>query len=518
MGIQPTYPGVYIQEFAPGAPIQGVGTSTAAFIGTASSGPIGEPTFIQSWDAFVATFGGIITGNPPSHLGPAVFGFFQNGGTACYIVRVGTGVQSSADLTSRPPGAGPALVAEALVEGPQGDNISVQVVDSSRLAQFLSDAGSADTDVAAHRAATNVTGMPGTDRDRLTVGDNAGFAQGDRVLVEDAPDSEIGIVDSTQGTDTIVLVAPLPGAADFTGGTVRTADWSPGQRTLRVTAPNAINLSQAVPAGSTVSVTLGGTSEIRTVETSGGDVLTLTEGLANTYSVANPADLPRVASLEFNLVISDSGSGLTETFERMSMNPQHPAYWNTTVASTLVSIQDPPAPPAPAPDDPRPGAAVYNLGGGQADNRATAMTNLVADPNASLSLLESRDDVSIVAIPGVTDAGVQGAIRDHCERMQDRFGILDSIQGAAPSNGILTQFATVRSTRGYVALYYPWITVRNTVSGQNEDIPPSGHLAGVFARMDQQVGVHKAPANTIIRGGSRRGAPSQRPGAGPAER
>ena len=52
MAVQVSYPGVYIEEFTPGAPIEGVGTSTAAFIGPAARGELDEPTKITSWDQF----------------------------------------------------------------------------------------------------------------------------------------------------------------------------------------------------------------------------------------------------------------------------------------------------------------------------------------------------------------------------------------------------------------------------------------------------------------------------------
>jgi len=89
---------------------------------------------------------------------------------------------------------------------------------------------------------------------------------------------------------------------------------------------------------------------------------------------------------------------------------------------------------------------------------------------------------------------------DHCETMYDRFAILDSIRGATPDKDIRDQFADVRSERGFAALYYPWILARNPLTGMNERWPPSGHIAGVYARTDAQRGVHKAPANTNIRG------------------
>jgi phage tail sheath protein FI len=78
MAVQVSYPGVYIEEFAPGAPIQGVGTSTAAFIGPASGGELDEPTKVTSWEQFRNTFGEQPL--PGFFLWYAVRGFFENGG------------------------------------------------------------------------------------------------------------------------------------------------------------------------------------------------------------------------------------------------------------------------------------------------------------------------------------------------------------------------------------------------------------------------------------------------------
>ena len=57
MAVQTTYPGVYIDEFAPGAPIEGVGTSTPAFIGIATKGDLDTPTKLTSWRQFTQLFG-----------------------------------------------------------------------------------------------------------------------------------------------------------------------------------------------------------------------------------------------------------------------------------------------------------------------------------------------------------------------------------------------------------------------------------------------------------------------------
>src|SRR5580658_1541739 len=139
MATQVSYPGIYIQEFTPGAPIQGVATSIGCFIGTAVSGPNNTPIQITSWDEFQSVFGGFISepSNSPfrSWLAPAVYGFFLNGGTTCYILRVGIGVMASAPLAPSP--GVTELVATAIAEGIIGNSISLQVNDSSRLASML---------------------------------------------------------------------------------------------------------------------------------------------------------------------------------------------------------------------------------------------------------------------------------------------------------------------------------------------------------------------------------------------
>jgi hypothetical protein len=104
---------------------------------------------------------------------------------------------------------------------------------------------------------------------------------------------------------------------------------------------------------------------------------------------------------------------------------------------------------------------------------------------------------------------VQGAMLDHCTTMWDRFAILDAPPGLSPQEikGYRDTKLSSSSSK-YGALYYPWIWVGNPDSKaarQTPDLmlPPSGHLAGVYARVDQTRGVHKAPANEDIRGVTR---------------
>jgi phage tail sheath protein FI len=84
---QPLSPGVYVREMEPASrPIEGVGTAIAAFVGLAEAGPINEPTLVSNWTQFTSTFGGFVAG---AYLAHSVYGYFQNGGGNCYVVRIG---------------------------------------------------------------------------------------------------------------------------------------------------------------------------------------------------------------------------------------------------------------------------------------------------------------------------------------------------------------------------------------------------------------------------------------------
>jgi phage tail sheath protein FI len=95
----PTYltPGVYVEEVPSASkPIEGVGTSIAAFVGLAPGGPVNVPMRISNWTQFARIYGDQNEPDngpfmPGSYLAHSVYGFFQNGGALCWIVRVGAG-------------------------------------------------------------------------------------------------------------------------------------------------------------------------------------------------------------------------------------------------------------------------------------------------------------------------------------------------------------------------------------------------------------------------------------------
>jgi phage tail sheath protein FI len=126
--------------------------------------------------------------------------------------------------------------------------------------------------------------------------------------------------------------------------------------------------------------------------------------------------------------------------------------------------------------------------------------------------LEAIDEITMVCVPDLMAAREQGAIDDeglkavqlaviaHCELMGDRMAILDP-----PPNLNAQEIKTWRvDTAGYdskyATLYWPWIKVFDPPSGTSIFVPPSGHMAGIWGRNDDTRGVHKAPANEVVRG------------------
>lgn len=132
-----------------------------------------------------------------------------------------------------------------------------------------------------------------------------------------------------------------------------------------------------------------------------------------------------------------------------------------------------------------------------------------------LASLEALEEVAIVAAPGYTDAASYDALLSHCEKLKDRVSLFDAAKDV-PKIDLLTKVAEPKvkgagaggglrprqSDGGYGAFYFPWIRVTDVLSSKADlvDVAPSGHLAGIWARTDSTRGVHKAPANELIRG------------------
>ena len=131
--------------------------------------------------------------------------------------------------------------------------------------------------------------------------------------------------------------------------------------------------------------------------------------------------------------------------------------------------------------------------------------------------LAIAEDVTIVAVPdlvtaatkedGSLDLGlwkaVQTSLIAHCEQHANRIALLDAPPGMTPQQVREWRSDVAQYDSAFAAMYYPWIKVENpTGSNGNAEIviPPSGHVAGLWARTDESRGVWKAPANDTLRG------------------
>jgi phage tail sheath protein FI len=146
-----------------------------------------------------------------------------------------------------------------------------------------------------------------------------------------------------------------------------------------------------------------------------------------------------------------------------------------------------------------------------------------ADIDRALAAFESIDAVAIVAAPGLHGQDIWTRLVTHCETCEDRFAVLDCPPTVEKSDGELDETKLTYDTpdnalpqrNRNAAFYFPYIEVVDPAKQmQDQDpargvptkywgrvyIPPSGHVAGVYARTDEERGVHKAPANSAILG------------------
>jgi hypothetical protein len=492
MTVQTSWPGVYIEEFAPAAPIQGVSTSTPAFIGVAANGPLRTPTLLTSWDSFKTNFGAL-----PVHgffLWYAARGFFENGGQVCYVVRASNGAYGTLTINTRS-GALPLFTVSA--RQPGAAVIGITIADR----HFLQ---SANTTL--FRPTGNLTqaGNIGDKQVVMSLADAANFRPGDVITIDTGGESlQVMRVSTAGGVGTLLLGTAL--AKAYTAGmAARLANTPVGATTFRLTS------SVPIPAGVLVAGTMltfvqganSNTEVVNSVQTEqlGGSVtyrVTLVEGL--TYPVDMTA-AATVQSEEFSLMVTQ-GAG-SQTYDGLALDASHPRNYLSLIngdAAGVISIAPLQPPPPVAMPGNMPAAGAANLAGGAVEDLTTIADQDFID---ALDTLHGVADVNMIAVPDRTTAAVQQAVVAQCELLGDRFGVLDAEPGLDPfaPAQLPAQRAGLDSARGYAALYYPWLQVPPVKSGDPVLVPPSGHTCGIFALTDHTRGVFKAPANVTVNG------------------
>ena len=223
---------------------------------------------------------------------------------------------------------------------------------------------------------------------------------------------------------------------------------------------------------------------------------------------------------------------MVEVYENLSLKPEALNYAPVkTAKSDLIRVEVLPAAakapaPAPAKDEkkdekapaPAPTASIvpYELCGGTGSEIVLTLTGgsdgsvqkLTADTylgkddgpgkRTALQAFQENSSVSIMAIPGVTMPEVQSALIAFCENKKSCFAILDIPMELTKTNDVANFRDMYDST--YAAMYHPWLQMYDAGAKRPAYFPPSGAMAGIYARSDNERGVHKAPANEVVRG------------------
>jgi uncharacterized protein len=184
-----------------------------------------------------------------------------------------------------------------------------------------------------------------------------------------------------------------------------------------------------------------------------------------------------------------------EVFDNLSAVPASSTFYESEVndVSHLVVLhQTAPGPVAPA------AAAALQGGDDGGDIKLADFEGRDDVPEAKTGLLalSDIDEISLLCCPDEhMDPGVTAQLIAQCENLKDRFAILQArLNAGGPEHN------DPPTDSKYAAFYYPWVQVTNPLTGASLLVPPGGHITGVYARSDTNRGVHKDPANEVIRG------------------
>ncbi|MCX7747986.1 MAG: phage tail sheath subtilisin-like domain-containing protein [Clostridia bacterium] len=477
-------PGVYMNEEAVPGPIQGVATGVAAFVGPAVRGPVNEPTPITSWTSFTEIFGGYIY-SPEVYVTHAVRGFFENGGKYCYFVRVSSASKSSGYLKNKTNAN--ILEITAKQEGEQGRNINIKV-DKLSIAP--------NVQVVIEEAPL------------LLAKDNYAELKSENDLGKFYPGDVVTLINTAKDkTDkNLIITGIMDGRVYFNkvlsnayaDGSLKIADLSLGRKSIRIAASSGdgVEVGTYLQIGADSSQNLE-ICEVDKIEPIGKNFIRfIFKNELKKENLLDKASPISIKSIEFSITAGN------EIIGPLSMNPRHGKYFVKANSDQIDIRLANGANRLGFPDNlPALPATATGLSGGS--NESIAQIGPQIYKNA-VDALERIEEVTILSVPDCTDNDVQSHMLLHCEKMGNRFAILDPVLNNAPDMKsaiaiIKEQRNNLGSDNGYGALYFPHIYASHPEGGRMK-IPPSGHIAGLYARTDSTRGVHKAPANEVIKG------------------
>ncbi|MGW0591326.1 phage tail sheath family protein [Streptosporangium sp. NPDC002607] len=458
------HPGVYLEEVPSGVrPIEGVSTSTAAFLGKAETGPLDHARLVTSFIEFQAGFGGFLN---DSYLAHAALQFFNNGGTRLYVVRVAANAQTaSVEIGDRKSPPARTLIVAAAGAGKWANDLEVVVTAGTQ------DPGN-EFALAVRRG-----GVVTETFDNLSVNPDApNFAENAvnarsrlvRVSVDPADDT----------TD--------PGRSVSGAGPATTLPAELRRLQINLNGDGLQPIVLADPASAGAQIAAAIQAAVRQLTPLRGSTP------AAAYSQFE-------AKFENNLYTLTSGAPGRRSSVQVVNAPDGNAAALLRLGTTNGGSETTGAAVL------RPAGGTFLLGDGIVGGATLKVTagsdgTTPQDPDylQALKLLDPVRDVNIVAVPGIGSKQVIDAGSGYCRQRGDCFfiGDLPSSVQTRDSARAFVDGLTVKSSYG--AVYFPWLSTVNP-AGTGPDpmlVPPSGFAAGVYARIDSRRGVWKAPAGT----------------------
>ena len=486
---QVTYPGVYVEEVPSGVrPIAAASTSIAAFLGVAERGPVGEAVKIFNFTEYQNRYGGFI---PNSFLSHAVYQFFNNGGTQCYIVRVASANATRANIVLRDRAAAnpqASLTISASSPGVWGNQLAVVITNGTNdpLNEFNLAVFQQDELIPLERF-DNLSMVPGPPNFVSTATASSRYIQ----VTTNAANTDAQAGTSRGAAAPQALASPRTRfRININGDGYQEVDL---QAAVPAPAPDlnsAANIATAIQARVRALTKLRASTDQNAFanflcEVNNG-VLLLTSGVASPASSVKVTPAANSSQDATGLLRLGLLSGGVETLGAAVLRPQN------------NPLRTPPDNYYFIGDNSAPTAEVASVIAGS-DGSAITTDQPYIDAFAKL---DDKEDVSLIAVPGIGSPALVGAGMNYCANrsLSDCFFIGDLGQTDDTVDEVKNFRNAITPKNSYGAIYTPWVRMLDPTGRSATPIlaPPSGFVAGLYAKTDGQRGVWKAPAGTSV--------------------
>lgn len=428
-------PGVYMEEFDSGVKaMEGVGTSTAGFVGMAQKGPIkGLPVLITSMADYQRRFGGYLSERAygdQRFLPYAVEQFFNNGGSTCYVMRV---CKEKDDTDAGKDGA---ATAQGILKA--GDT-ALMTLTAANPGAWGNNIRARLTPVLKNRV--KIDSWPAGEEKTCGVSSSDGYEAGDLVCIQymekDGRKVFYSVAEKAEGSGITLKWTGTPPAEADTEAFLYLLEWG-----MMLQDDTSAEQYESVSFNPERNSYVEQALKKSQLVTAAANMENLTEDMLK------------------SLLEGDGGEEITLEI----------AFEGGSDGVIKADAFDP---------------SLYIGRDGSPDQRT------------GLTAFKTLSDVSIMAIPGITDGSVQSALVSHCEGLASRFAILDMPFDSKEVADLQAFKENIDSS--YAAMYHPWLQYYDPLANRKVFLPPSGSMAGIYARTDNSRGVHKAPANEVVR-------------------